>query len=49
MRIEQKLNDLGLVLPVPLAVPPEITASFAWTRRRGNHVYVSGHIAPRSD
>jgi len=49
MHIENKLNDLGLVLPAPLAIPPEITVSFAWTRRRGTRIYVSGHIALRPD
>jgi len=47
MHIENKLTDLGLVLPAPLAVPPEITVSFAWTRRRGARIY--RHIAQRPD
>ena len=49
MHIEAKLNDLGLVLPAPLAVPPEIAISFAWTRRRGDRVYVAGHAAQHAD
>lgn len=49
MHVETKLNALGLVLPAPLAIPPEITVPFAWTRRRGDRVYVSGHIALQPD
>jgi enamine deaminase RidA (YjgF/YER057c/UK114 family) len=49
MHIENKLNDLRLTLPAPLVVPPEISVSFAWTRRRGTRLYVSGHIALRPD
>lgn len=43
MHIEAKLQALGLVLPEAPKVPPEIKISFAWTRRRGNRVYVAGH------
>jgi enamine deaminase RidA (YjgF/YER057c/UK114 family) len=43
MRIEAKLQELGLVLPPPPRVPPGITILFAWARVRGNRVYLSGH------
>lgn len=49
MRIEAKLKELGLVLPASLTAPPGITIPFAWTRRRGDRVYVSGHGALNAD
>src|ERR671933_714731 len=49
MQIEAKLLERGLVLPEAPKVPPGITISFAWTRRHGNRVYVSGHAAQNPD
>ena len=49
MQIEAKLQALGLVLPEAPKAPPGITFSFAWTRRRGNRIYVSGHSAQAPD
>jgi hypothetical protein len=49
MQIEAKLRERGLVLPEAPRVPPGITISFAWTRRHGNRVYVSGHAAQNPD
>lgn len=49
MYIEAKLQALGLVLPEPPKAPLGITFSFAWTRIRGNHVYVAGHSAQVPD
>ena len=43
MQIEAKLQALGLVLPAPPKIPPGFQFSFAWTRVRGNRVYVAGH------
>ena len=45
MQIEEGLQSLGLVLPEAPQIPPEIRISFAWTRRRGNRVYIAGHAA----
>lgn len=45
MQVEKRLQDLGLVLPEKPMVPPEIKISFAWTRVRGNRIYISGHGA----
>ena len=42
-QIEAKLNSLGLLLPEPLKVPPDIQVPFAWIRVRGNYAYISGH------
>jgi enamine deaminase RidA (YjgF/YER057c/UK114 family) len=49
VQIEQKLQALGLVLPEGPKIPPGIKIPFAWTRRRGNRVYVAGHAATNPD
>jgi hypothetical protein len=49
MRIEAKPQALGLVLPAAPKTPPGIKLSFAWTRMRGNRIYVSGHSAQAPD
>jgi enamine deaminase RidA (YjgF/YER057c/UK114 family) len=43
MRIEAKLQELGLSLPEPLRLPAGLRLPFAWVRVRGNRAYVSGH------
>lgn len=43
MRIEQRLAELGLVLPAEPPVLPEFPRSFSWTRMRGDRVYIAGH------
>jgi enamine deaminase RidA (YjgF/YER057c/UK114 family) len=45
MRIEQRLEELGLVLPLPATFPPAVEIPFAWARVRGNRVHLSGHGA----
>ncbi len=49
MRIEAKLEELGLVLPEPMQVPPDLRLPFAWVRVRGNRAYISGHIPLNPD
>jgi enamine deaminase RidA (YjgF/YER057c/UK114 family) len=49
MHIEAKLEDLGLVLPEPMQVPPGLRLPFAWVRVRGNRAYISDHIALNPD
>jgi enamine deaminase RidA (YjgF/YER057c/UK114 family) len=49
MRIEARLEELGLVLPEPMRVPPDFRMPFSWVRVRGNRAYVSGHIALNTD
>lgn len=49
MRIEAKLEELGLVLPEPMQAPPGLRLPFAWVRVRGNRAYISGHIALNPD
>ena len=49
MHIEEKLHSLGLVLPAAPKTPPGFKFSFAWTRRRGNRIYLAGHSAQAPD
>jgi len=49
MRIEARLQELGLVLPEPLRPPPGVTFPFAWVRIRGNRAYISGHVPQNPD
>ena len=49
MRVEAKLEDLGLVLPEAMQVPQGLRLPFAWVRVRGNRAYISGHIALNPD
>ncbi len=48
MRVEAKLEELGLELPEPAKLPPGVRASFGWVRVHEDRVYVSGHgpLAP---
>ena len=41
--IEAKLDELGLVLPAPIQLPPGMVLPFPWVRMRGKRVFVSGH------
>jgi enamine deaminase RidA (YjgF/YER057c/UK114 family) len=43
MKIEARLQQLGLVLPEPFTVPPGARLPFAMVRVRGNRAFVSGH------
>ena len=43
MRIEAKLDELGLVLPEAARVPPSVQLPFPWIRVHGNRLFVSGH------
>jgi enamine deaminase RidA (YjgF/YER057c/UK114 family) len=42
MRIEAKLEEMGLVLPEPTD-PPGAAVRFSRVRVRGNHAYIAGH------
>jgi hypothetical protein len=48
-RIEAKLAEMGLVLPLPLRMPADIRMPFAWVRVRGNRAFISGHIPQNPD
>ena len=49
MRIEAKLEDLGLVLPEPMQAPSGLQLPFSWVRVRANRAYISGHIPLNPD
>jgi enamine deaminase RidA (YjgF/YER057c/UK114 family) len=49
MKVEAKLEELGLVLPEPIKVPPGLVLPFAWVRVRGDRAYVSGHVPVNPD
>ena len=49
MRIEAKLEELGLVLPGPTKTPPGLVLPFSWVRVRGDRAYVSGHVPLNPD
>jgi enamine deaminase RidA (YjgF/YER057c/UK114 family) len=41
--VGDKLAELGLVLPAPMAAPPGVVLPFELVRSSGDHAYVSGH------
>jgi enamine deaminase RidA (YjgF/YER057c/UK114 family) len=43
VRIENRLEEMGLELPDPMRLPPGVTLPFPWVRTYGNRVFVSGH------
>ena len=49
MKVEEKLEELGLALPEPAKTPPGLVLPFAWVRVRGDRAYVSGHIPLNPD
>ena len=49
MRVEAKLETMGLELPAPFKPPPGIALPFAWVRVRGNRAYISGHVPLNPD
>jgi enamine deaminase RidA (YjgF/YER057c/UK114 family) len=42
-KIEQRLQDLGIVLPAPLQLPPGTVLPFPWVRVIGSRALISGH------
>lgn len=48
-KIGARLDELGLVLPEPIQLPPGMVLPFSWVRVRGNRVCCSGHIALNQD
>lgn len=49
MKVEARLEELGLVLPEPLQTPPGLVLPFSFVRVRGDLAYVSGHGALNPD
>ena len=43
LKVETKLQKLGLILSEPLKTPPGVELPFPWVRVRGNRAYISGH------
>lgn len=43
--VEKRLAELGLVLPPPPVVPPNVAIPFQWVRVRGSRAFLSGHGA----
>jgi enamine deaminase RidA (YjgF/YER057c/UK114 family) len=49
MKIEARLEELGLILPEPLVLPPGARLPFPWVRVRGNRAFISGHGPQQPD
>lgn len=47
--IEQRLQDLGIVLPQPLQLPPGVVLPFPWVRVVGPRALFSGHGPTNED
>ena len=47
--IEARLEELGLVLPPPPKLPPDVRLPFAMVNVRGNIAFVSGHGPQNED
>ena len=47
--VEARLQALGLELPEPVQVPPDVRLPFAWVRVRGNRAFISGHGPQQPD
>ena len=43
MRIEARMEELGLVIPEPLKIPLGVDLPFPWVRVHGDYAYISGH------
>jgi hypothetical protein len=49
VHIEQRLADLGLLLPDAPRMPPGVATTFSWVRVVGDRVLVSGHGPQKMD
>ena len=49
MKVEAKLEQLGLVLPEPMRLPPGDRLPFAFARVEGRRVYIAGHAPQAPD
>ena len=49
MKVESRLQELGLVLPEPMKVPQGFRLPFANVRAQGKHLYIAGHHALNPD
>jgi hypothetical protein len=48
-KIEKRLQDLGIVLPQPLQLPPGVVLPFPWVRIIGRRALISGHGPTNQD
>jgi enamine deaminase RidA (YjgF/YER057c/UK114 family) len=48
-RIEEKLHRLGLYLPAPIKLPPNVILKFPWVRIHQKRALISGHGALNPD
>lgn len=48
-RIEQRLQDLGIALPMPLQLPHGVALPFPWVRVVGTRALISGHGPTNQD
>jgi hypothetical protein len=48
-RIEQRLQDLGIALAMPLQLPPGVVLPFPWVRIVGTRALISGHGPTNED
>jgi enamine deaminase RidA (YjgF/YER057c/UK114 family) len=49
MTIDERVRELGLILPEPVRSPTGAAYPFSWVRVRGNRAYVSGHLPLNPD
>jgi hypothetical protein len=49
MTVDERVRELGLVLPAPFRSPTGAAHPFSWVRARGNRAYVSGHLPLQPD
>jgi|SRR5688572_10736644 len=47
--IEQRLEQLGIILPQPLKLPPGMVLPFPWVRIAGRRALISGHGPTNQD
>ena len=47
--VEERLKELGLVLPQPLQMPPGVRLPFPWVRVVGSRALISGHAPTNVD
>ena len=48
-KIDDRLTELGIVLPAPLELPPGVSLPFPWVRVAGERALISGHGPTNTD
>lgn len=49
MTIDERIEELGLILPEAFRSPTGAVYPFSWVRVRGNRAYISGHLPLNPD